>query len=614
MKRAVIYCRCSTTEESQQNALVQQVIEAKACVEKQDWILVDEYVELKSGTTSNRSEYIRLCEDMALDKYDIIVIKSQDRLMRNTFEWHHFINELAAKNKKLFMYLDNMFYTPDEALITGIKAILAEEYSRELSRKINNAHSNRQKNNGNVILTSNTYGYKKLPDKSVVLIEEEAKVKRYMYELAAAGYGMRTIANILKNEGITNRQGQYFNSANIGRMIRNPLNMGTVVMNRQHYDFNSKLTIKVPKEEQYVYKNKVPATVSEELWSMANDQMNQRNAKKNNGQTVGKNRGNSPLSGKIECGICGGKYYRGARRRINREIVHEWRCSRYIEVGRHSHELAKPKRRRVQLEKVDGCDNVHLNEVALYEFLENVVKKYYSMNRERIVKKMMGFLKQVFKEHDIRVEVEKEEKQKNKILGQMDTLVEKLLDGVLTDSAYKRKYEELQKKLEETNDKLKSFEIQLSKGSALKERMDYIEATLAQGEMIEKASVAEMLDEIDKIYIYPTCMELRFSIPRLFATDTMMNMKKINESCSDNTIRIEYGNYFNYREKKKEQREKVVEMMKANPKITAKMIAEELGISLSGVQYKIDILKKEGRIWYDGKGGHGKWIVNEKKE
>ena len=613
MKRAVIYCRCSTTEESQQNALVQQVAEAKVCVEKQNWILVDEYVELKSGTTSKRSEYSRLCEDMSLDKFDIIVIKSQDRLMRSTKDWYLFIDKMVSLNKKLYIYLESKFYTPDEALITGIKAILAEEYSRELSKKINNAHSNRQKNNGNVILTSRTYGYKKLPDKTVVLIEEEAKVKKYMYELAAAGYGMRSIANILKNEGITNRQGQYFNSANIGRMIRNPLNMGTVVMNRKHFDFNSKRTLKVPKEQQYVYKDKVPATVSEELWIMANEQMNRR-SKKNNGQKVGYNVGNSPLSGKLECGICGGKYYRGTRRRSNQDIVYEWKCNRYIEVGRNSERLAKPKRRKVPLDVIDGCDNIHLDEIALYEFLEKVVKDHYSVNRERIVKKMMGLLKQVFKERDIQSEVAKEEKQKNKILSQMDVLVEKLLDGVLTDEVYKRKHEELQKRLEEINDKLKSFEIQRSKGTALRERMDYIESTLMQGSVIEKASVSEMLDEIDKIRIYPTYMELRFAMPKLFAADLMAHSKKINESCPENSIRIDYGNYFNYKEKKKEQREKVVDLMKSNPKITAKMIAKELNLSISGANYQIRALKRDGRIWFDGKGGHGKWRIEEKEE
>jgi len=101
--RAVIYCRCSTEEESQRNALTQQVHEARECVEKKDWILTGEYVESKSGTSvSGRSAYLRLFRD-----------------------------------------LEGKFYTPEDNLIVGIKAILAEDYSRELSKKINNAHHHR---------------------------------------------------------------------------------------------------------------------------------------------------------------------------------------------------------------------------------------------------------------------------------------------------------------------------------------------------------------------------------------------------------------------------------------------------------------------------------------
>ena len=52
MLRAVIYCRCSTEEESQQDALIQQVQESRKSVQQQGWLLVDEYIEAKSGTTT----------------------------------------------------------------------------------------------------------------------------------------------------------------------------------------------------------------------------------------------------------------------------------------------------------------------------------------------------------------------------------------------------------------------------------------------------------------------------------------------------------------------------------------------------------------------------------
>ena len=170
MSRAVIYCRCSTEEESQKDALVKQVEEAQSCVKSMGWMLVDSYIESRSGTTrKGRSEYNRLYDDMSIDKFDIIVIKSQDRLMRNVRDWYIFFDKLVTRGLKLYFCIEGKFYTTDDALITGIKAILAEEYSRELSKKINNAHRNRQSKNGTVVLNNNAYGFRKLKDKSVVL-------------------------------------------------------------------------------------------------------------------------------------------------------------------------------------------------------------------------------------------------------------------------------------------------------------------------------------------------------------------------------------------------------------------------------------------------------------
>ena len=42
MLRAVFYARCSTEEESQKDALTQQVKEAKACIKDQGWTLVEQ--------------------------------------------------------------------------------------------------------------------------------------------------------------------------------------------------------------------------------------------------------------------------------------------------------------------------------------------------------------------------------------------------------------------------------------------------------------------------------------------------------------------------------------------------------------------------------------------
>ena len=190
--RAVYYCRVSTDDENQATSITNQKEESINVIKENHWELIDGYVdEGKSGTTTKkRTEYNRLFKDMETDKFDIIVIKSQDRLMRNTKEWYFFIDKLVQYNKKLYFYLERKFYSPDDALITGIKAILAEDYSRSLSKNINNAHRKRQETGSNVVITSKTWGYDKI-NKTVVINEKEAEMVRFIYEMAVPKQGSR---------------------------------------------------------------------------------------------------------------------------------------------------------------------------------------------------------------------------------------------------------------------------------------------------------------------------------------------------------------------------------------------------------------------------------------
>ena len=137
MERAVFYARVSTQEEAQLRALPKQIQECKDTIAENKWKLIDGYIdEGKSGTqVAKRTEYQRLLSDLEEDKFDIVVAKSQDRLQRNPGDWYIFIDKLIKHGKRLYLYLDGKFFKPsDDALITGIKAILAAEYSRDLSK------------------------------------------------------------------------------------------------------------------------------------------------------------------------------------------------------------------------------------------------------------------------------------------------------------------------------------------------------------------------------------------------------------------------------------------------------------------------------------------------
>lgn len=594
--RAVIYARCSTEEDAQKDALVKQVFEAKECVERNGWKLVDTYIESRSGTsTKNRKEYNRLYEDLLEEKFDIIVIKSQDRLMRNTKDWYLFIERLNTNKKQLYIYLENDFYTSEDALLAGIKAILAEEYSRELSKKINNAHRHRQQSGGAVILTSNTYGYRKNEDKSIEIIEEEAKIKRRMYELCIAGYGCRSIASILYREGVVNRNHKPFSDADVLRMIRSPLNKGTVVMNRFHYDFNTKQRVKNSMEKQYIYRNKIPAIVSEEIWDRANRQISERIMERKSNkivpQWVGKNPGVSVLSGKICCGICGAPYYRKVRNHYKRkEKIYEWKCKRYLEMGRRDSRKARPKMRKVSLEVVDGCDNIHVNEEGLLKLLKQTCVERYYVDGVEIGKKVIRIVKLALNRANGYGKKEELILKEGRIQKQQSILLEKLLNGIISDTVYQAKQQELEMQLDKILSRMADLNSENENMDSEKGRLCLIEERIWEGDLITRALLAQMIQELDKIFVYPTYMDILIE---------------------KETIRINYGNQFNYYGKKQEERTAMLEMIRKKPDITAKELAECLELQLSGIQYRIRVLKREGRLYFDGKGGRGRWVVNE---
>ena len=159
MQRVAIYNRCSTEEEAQKNALEVQAAESLELVEtkkEEGWVIVAQYVELESGTsTKKRREYLKMVEDIRQNKFDIIVVKSIDRLARNAKDWYLFLDCLMKHNTRLYLYLERKFYQSEDALVTGIKAILAEEFSKELSAKIKNAH--REKSFAHLISLQNNY-------------------------------------------------------------------------------------------------------------------------------------------------------------------------------------------------------------------------------------------------------------------------------------------------------------------------------------------------------------------------------------------------------------------------------------------------------------------------
>lgn len=434
--RAVFYARVSTEEEKQVNALEKQVLENRDIIKEMGWELVDEYIdEGKSGTTTKRrNEYKRLLEDLQEDKFDVLVCKDQDRLQRNTLDWYLFVDRIVSNNIKLYMYLDRKFFKPaEDALITGIKAIIAEEYSRNLSKKLNNANAKRieraiKGEEVSAMGNGKGLGYA-IENRKWVQVPAEIEVCKLIWDLYEKYDSIRKVRDEINNMGYTNSVGKPFTSESISRILKNEKAKGIIVLGKHHHDFDKKKIVKRPEEEWVRIPAPELAYVSEERFDRVNARLR---AKSSNGR--GKNVGNDPLSGKIFCSKCGSVLWRREASHKDKDgkkkTYYHWTCSSKYAKG----DIA--------------CEGTGTTTVAI----RNVYKELTSeveLNRKALRNYFVIWLNQLITTLNDNTNNAKIEKDLERLEGQRAKLLEAYLEEIISKEDYKDKYNELESKIAE---------------------------------------------------------------------------------------------------------------------------------------------------------------------
>jgi DNA invertase Pin-like site-specific DNA recombinase len=393
---------------------------------------VDQYIdEGKSGTqVKRRNDYQRLLSDIEENKFDIIVVKAQDRLQRNTKDWYIFVDKLVSNHKKLFLYLENKFFTPaDDALITGIKAILAEEYSRDLSKKLNNSAQRRieKVRNGEKVSamgTSMCYGYY-IKDGEWLVDHEQAKIAKLMYELYLKYDSIRKVANALNEMGYRNQKGGTFCSDSIARVLKNPRYKGTLVVNRFHRNFEEKKIDKLPQEEWVTQDNAFEAVIDPETWRIVNERLAAKRGSKR-----GKKVSRDPMGGKLFCAECGSVLYRHKSNKY-----YSWYCSNRMTRGN------------------SVCVGTSLSEYNLRSILKNISSEL-KVDKKAVKKSMLEWLNNLKASLSSGTDTTAIERDLEKLKGKKEKLTEAYLEEIISKEDYKKKYSALEKQIADLENSL----------------------------------------------------------------------------------------------------------------------------------------------------------------
>lgn len=611
--RVGIYNRCSTEEEAQKNALAIQAEESREIAVRKKWVIAAQYIESESGTSvKNRIEYQRLLEDMEKDLFDIVMIKSIDRLMRSAKDWYLFLSKLTENKKRLYIYLDDKFYTPDDSLISGIKAILAEEFSRELSKKIKNSHGrrqemHRQKKAAGLNITRPMFGWDKIAKDVYQVNPQEAQAYRTAFDMARAGKGFYSIANYMYDQGVRGKNGNRISNVQWRKMIYSPRAHGTMVIHTREYDFGAKRFVNLPPEEWIYVENALPAIVTKEYQEEVLTAIADRKiACKFEGYTRNLSKvGMYDLSGKLICALCHAVYYRTTFQSGQRRLA-EWKCSTALKNGRKSSNQA-------------GCDNINLIEDGINRVIESACKAQYETlfgAQQNIIDETLAAVKKAISDNTAAKELERLKKEYGRLMRKKRVLFDKLMNETIKDDEFRQYNEELDSQMKPLSDTIDSLEEKSSLYSSYEERLTAIRESLSSGGIVDKAKTKELVRKIDKILVYPDSrIEIIFNKPKLLGLlkiyDNSIIEEKLDEKFFQISARYIHTNVF--LEKRKEINQQILEIFKNNPDTMAKDLPGILGVGSSYVSASIKELKGSGRLCYHRNGNThtGSWKVLE---
>ena len=275
-------------------------------------ITIDKWFEevVSGETIEARPEVQKMLLEVEQDFYEGILVVDVDRLARGD-------TADQSRISKAFSYSNTKIITPGK--IYDPNNEFDEEYFEFglfMSRreyKIINKRLNRGRlasvNEGKYVGSVCPYGYTK--EKLVgqkgfklIVLEEEAKIVRIIFDLASNGTKSSNIANHLNKIGSKPRKSEVWVAASIRGIIENPVYYGMM-------KWNQRKTIKRmtngivyksrPKQKEYILVQGLhEPLVSKEIWEIANKKSSSKEGKSVKKDLTVQN----PLVGLVECGYC----------------------------------------------------------------------------------------------------------------------------------------------------------------------------------------------------------------------------------------------------------------------------------------------------------------------
>ncbi|RID89037.1 resolvase [Peribacillus asahii] len=296
MALAAIYLRLSRNEEqldieeiltNHRNALIK--------LAKQHKLTYDVYQEISSGVNTQRPQLNQLLNK--LDEYDYLLVMDIDRISRD--------NAYAEQIKTMLIAHDIKILTPQGAIdltqesnemLYSFQAMLANFEYKQIKKRLGRGRLAAAEQGRWTMSNKTPLGYEKDENQRLVIVEDEAKIIRYIFQKTLERVSSNEIAKQLDMLGWRSRNGKVLTTSHISSIRRNVVYYGVVQARRR---VNGRVV-----DEVFV-ENAHEPIISKQQWLEVQKILEENTT----GNFFNKRKVTRKLQNLIYCNCCGRKRY-----------------------------------------------------------------------------------------------------------------------------------------------------------------------------------------------------------------------------------------------------------------------------------------------------------------
>ncbi len=484
--RVAYYARVSTDKYEQLNSLENQVNYFEEMIrEKKNWTFIDGYVDegISGTSTEKRDAFNRMMRDAKEKRFDLILTKEVSRFARDTLDSIKNTRGLLENGIGVYFVNDNInTLDADSELRLTIMTSLAQDEVRKLSERVKFGYQ-RSIKSGRVLGNNDIWGYEK-KDGKLLIVEEEAKMIKRLYELYVSGkYGMSSISKMLFKEGFKNKNGNPLSMTTVANIIRNPKYKGYYCGNKSTIvDYKLKTIVVKDKKDWVIYKDNevVPPIVTEEIWELANKIYDMRKAKtKDVDKKIYQNRYN--FSGKIICNCHNRSFHRKVYEYVTKDNEVVWLCP-------HNN-----------MRKEDKCKTPILYEKELIKILRNSLIDFIG-KKDSIIYSLSELYRENINLRDFEKEINKINGDIEKVKKEKDKLLSHNVNDIISDKEFKERNNICNDKINEMLKEIDSIKEEQIRANNMEAEINKLEILIE--DKVKKPTDDMLFDLLDKIVVY----------------------------------------------------------------------------------------------------------------